>query len=86
LLQERVEITTAQRSEHRLVLLFHHAAHYRGHVDLLDVLAVVRARRLDDATAIGKQVRHDPRKLHARVFRLDVEDPTAMADVVVEAE
>jgi hypothetical protein len=50
------------------------------------VLGVVRLCRLDDAAAVSKEVRDDARKLHPGIFGLDMEDPAAMADVVVEAE
>jgi hypothetical protein len=50
------------------------------------MLDVVGARRLDDATTVGEEVRDDAREFDARIFRLDVEQPSAVANVVVETE
>jgi hypothetical protein len=50
------------------------------------MLDVVDSRRLDDATPVSEEVRDDARELHTRVFGLNVEQPSAVADVVVETE
>jgi hypothetical protein len=84
--EQGVEAAAAERREHRAVLLLHDAANDGGDVRLGRVLGVVRFRRLDDAAAVSEEVRDDARKLHAGIFGLDVEDPAAVADVVVEAE
>jgi hypothetical protein len=81
-----IELPLTQRAEHRLVLRLHHHAHDLGHLLRAHVIGVRRLRRLQDAAAIGEQVRDDVRVLDARVFRLNVKDASLVANVVVEAE
>jgi hypothetical protein len=81
-----VELPLTQRDEHRLVLLLHHRAHRLGHLLGADVLGVRRLRRLEDAAAVGEQVRDDVRVLDARVLGLNVKDASLVPDVIVEAE
>ena len=85
-LEHRVELAAAQGGEHRAVLVLHQRANELGDVRLLEVLSVFGARGLDDAPTVSEEVGHDARELDARIFSLDVKNPTAVADVVVETE
>src|SRR5262249_13006947 len=44
------------------------------------------ARAFQDSSAVGEQMRHDVRTLDAGVFRLHMEDPPLVLDVVIEAD
>ena len=85
-LDQVVELSVAQGDEHRLVLLLHHRPHCLGHRGLAEVLGVRRLRRLEDASTVREEVGDDVRVPHPRVLGLDVEYPSLVADVVVEAE
>ncbi len=85
-LDQVVELAVAQGDEHRLVLLLHHRPHGLGHRGLAEVLGVRRLRRLEDASTVREEVGDDVRVPHPRVLGLDVEYPSLVADVVVEAE
>jgi hypothetical protein len=68
------------------VLVAHHALHGGATVWVAHVLGVVDAQRLDDAPAVGEQMRDDVRPQQARVLRLNVEAHAVIADVVVVSD
>ena len=81
-----IELSIAQGDEHHLVLLLHQIAHDLGHLLAADVFGVGSLDRLQNAPAIHEKVRDDMGMAHTGVFGLDVKQPTAMLDVVIEAE
>ncbi len=85
-LDDRVELSVAQRDDHLHLLPLHELAHVEGDVRAADRLGVVALVALDDAAAVGEEVRDDVRLVEAAVLRLDVEDLVLVLDVVVEAD
>lgn len=84
--EQMIEFSCPESDEHRLVLLLHERAHLARHLLVPEVLAVRGLGRTHDPATVGEEVRDDVRMLHAGVFRLDMEDPPSVPDVVVEAE
>jgi hypothetical protein len=84
-IQHVVELPIAQSDEHRLVLLLHQLAYDFGELFVAEVLHVRRLDGLEDPPTIHEQMGDDVRMTNARVFRLDVEELSAVPDVVIEA-
>ena len=73
-LDDVVELPVAQRDDHLHLLALHEAAHVERDVGATHLIGVDALVALDDAAAVGEEVRDDVRLVEARVLRLDVVD------------